>query len=68
MYRLVKHDVLTGNTPTHELDSTNLKNRYSILAAVNIKGGTVSTIKSVLIEKCIDLSIFLMSICLLLAS
>jgi transposase len=66
VYRLVRRDVLTGDTPTHELESANSKNRYSILAAVNIKGGDVPPVKSILIEKCTDSSIFLRFIRVLL--
>ena len=68
VYRLVRRNVMTGDTPTHEIDSANSKNRYSILAAVNIKGGTVPPVKSVLIEKCTDSSIFLRFIRMLLES
>ena len=69
VYQLVRRDVITDNTPIHELESANSKNKYSILvAAVNIKGGTVPPVKSFLIEKCTDSSIFLRFIRLLLES
>ena len=68
VYRLMRRDVITGNTSTHELDSANSKNRYSILADVNIKGGNVPPVKSVLIEQCTDSSIFLEFIRMLLES
>ena len=66
IYRSVRRDVLTGEVPVHELDSANSKNRYSILTAINIKGGSIPPVKSVILEKCTDSSIFLQFIRVLL--
>ena len=68
VYRLVRRDLVTGFTPNHSVDSANSKNRYSILAAVNIKGGNIPSVQSVLIETCTDSSIFLRFIRVLLDS
>ena len=68
VYRLVRRDPVTGFTPNHTLDSVCSKNRYSILAAVNVKGGTIPPVQSVLIETCTDSSIFLQFIRILLDS
>ena len=68
VYSLARRDLVSGFTPTHTIDSTNSKNRYSILAAVNIKGGNVPPVKSVLIEQCANSSIFLEFILVLLDS
>ena len=51
---------------THELDSANSKNRYSILTAFNLKGGLMPPVKSYIIEKCTDSSTFLEFVCKLL--
>ena len=59
IYRSVRRDIRNGDIPNHEMDSANSKNRYSILTAVNIKGGHVPPVKSVIIEKCTNLSVFL---------
>ena len=66
---LVRRDPVSGITPSHISDSINSKNRYSILAAVNMKGGNAPPpVKSVLIEQCTDSSIFLDFIWMLLES
>ena len=59
IYGPVRRDVRTGDIPNHAVDSANSKNRYSILSAVNIKGGLIPPVKSAIIEKCTDSSIFL---------
>ena len=58
IYRLVHRDIRTGDTPNHKLDSANSENRYSILTAINLKGGVVPPVKSCSIEQCTDSSIF----------
>ena len=68
VYMLVRRDPVSGNTPNHTIDSANSKNRYSILAAVNVKGGNIPPVQAVLIEKCTDSSIFLQFIRTLLDS
>ena len=66
VYRSVRRNPVDGNTPNHDVDSAKSKNRYSILAAVNVKGGSVPPVQSVIIEECTDSSIFLRLIRLLL--
>ena len=66
IYRSVRRDVCTGHVPKHQLESVNSKNRYSILSAVNIKGGNIPPVKSVVIQQCTDSSIFLQFIRILL--
>ena len=68
MHAIVRRDPVSGNTPNHTIDSANSKNRYSILAAVNVKDGNIPPVKAVLIEKCTDSSIFLQFIRILLDS
>ena len=68
VYRMVRRDPVTGDTPNHAVDSSNSKNRYSILSAVNIKGGTIPSLKAVIIDKCTDSSMFLQFVRLLLDS
>ena len=50
----------------YQLESVNSKNRYSILSAVNIKGGNIPPVKAGVIQQCTDSSIFLQFIRILL--
>ena len=60
IYGTVSQDFLTRQIPTQPIDAVNSKNRYTILTAVNIKGGDIPPVYSVIIEKCTDSAIFLM--------
>ena len=64
--RRVRRDVRTGAVPRIILELMNSKNRYSILTAVNIKGGTIPPVKSIVLEESTDSSLFLQFIRILL--
>ena len=66
VYWYSQRDPKTGSTPNHQLESANSKNRYNILASVNIKEGDVPPVNAVIIETCTDSSIFLRFIRLLM--
>ena len=59
VYRCVRRDPLNGQTPYHTVDSVNSRNRYSILAAVNVKGDNIPPVFSVILEENTDSTIFL---------
>ena len=58
VYRCVRRDPLNGQTPYHTVDSVNSRNRYSILAVVNIKDGNAPPVFSIVLEKNTDSTIF----------
>ena len=49
IYTKVRKNCMTGQTSHHRMEEHS-KNRYSILAAVTIKGGRVSPVESVVLE------------------
>ena len=57
IFRSVRRDVQTGTTPKHTMDA-NSKNRYSILAAVTIKGNSVRPVDFFVLEQCTDATLF----------
>ena len=59
VYRLVKRDPINGDILNHPVESVNSKNRYSILGAVNIKGGNIPPLQFAPIEEYTDSSISL---------
>ena len=44
IYGKVRRDVMRGTTPSNKCKSVNSKNRYNILTAINIKGGSVQPV------------------------
>ena len=44
IYGKVRRDVKRGTTPSNKCKSVNSKNRYNILTAINIKGGSVQPV------------------------
>ena len=63
----VRGDPMTGDRP-YNSSKKNSKNRYNILAAVNIKGGNIPPVQSVVIEATTDASIFLQFVKVLIES
>ena len=58
---------MNGERPSNK-GRANSKNRYNILCAVNIKGGVVPPVKSIVIEETTNASIFLQFVKLLIKS
>ena len=58
IYRLVRRDVFSGDVPNHEMEA-NAKNRYNILAAVNIKGNGIAPLEWVVLEECSNAALFI---------
>ena len=58
IFPLVRGDPLTGDRPVNKSRS-NSKNRYNILAAVNVKGGVIPPVQSIVIEETTNAAIFL---------
>ena len=50
IYYKLRRDVVTGRIPTNRMN-TNSKNRFNILAAVTVKGGSVRPVEFVILQK-----------------
>ena len=65
IFPMVRGDPMNGDRPTNKARA-NSKNRFNILCAVNIKGGIVPPVQSVVIEEITNASIFLQFVKLLI--
>ena len=58
IYGCVRRDPMTGQIPTHRMN-VNSKNRYNILAAVNLKGGGLPSVHCKVLEECTNSQLFM---------
>ena len=61
----VRENVRTGTTPNHTMNA-NSKNRYSILAAVTLKGNSVRPVEFLILKQCVYDALFVQFIRILL--
>ena len=65
IYGAVRRYIFKGDVPKHQMEA-NAKNRYNILAAVNIKGRGVSPLEYVVLEECSNAALFIQFVLVLM--